>query len=145
MAKIDKQHLRRMCVKLTTARRHKCIAPCTRKEVDTRILLHLLDVVSCGHHKILIETNDTDVVALAVSNMRDIPAREKWVVFGVGKHLRYLAIHNIVRQLGPQRAKVLTMFHAIDGCDSFSFFAGKPKKSGIPERSVLLQQTYFWI
>lgn len=64
------------------------------EETDTRVLLH---AVNCGHHRILIETNDTDVVVLAVSKMPDIPARELWVAFGVGKHLRYLAIHNIVQ------------------------------------------------
>ena len=76
----------------------------------------------------MIETNDTDVVVIAVSNLQDIPARELWVAFGVAKHLRYLAIHNFVQQLGPQAAKALAMFHAITGCD-VSFFAGKGKKS----------------
>ena len=76
----------------------------------------------------MIETNDTDVVVIAVSNLQDIPARELCVAFGVGKHLRYLAIHNIVQQLGPQVAKALAMFHAITGCD-VSFFVGKGKMS----------------
>ena len=39
---------------------------CHQKEVDTRLWVHVLDACSSGHQRILIKTNDADVMVLAV-------------------------------------------------------------------------------
>ena len=44
-----------------------------------------------GHKKIVIQTADTDVVALAVSVVEEIKVEELWVAFRTGKHFRYIA------------------------------------------------------
>ena len=49
---------------------------CNHEEADTRLLVHVLDACSYGHQRILIKTNDSDVVVLAVSVAENLPADE---------------------------------------------------------------------
>ena len=84
----------------------------------------------------MIRTIDTDVVVLAVSKMQDIVVDELWIAFGTGKLFRYLAIHDIAAQLGPQKAKALPMRHALTDCDTVSFFSGKRKRTAWETWSV---------
>ena len=51
-------------------------------------------------------TGDTDVVALAISVVHKIRAEELWVAFGLGKHFRYIAVHNIAASLHLIRSKL---------------------------------------
>ena len=106
---------------------------CTHEEADKCIMLHMYIVWQCGYQRVMIETIDTDVVALAVSKMQDIVV-ELWIVFATCKHFRYLAIHDIAAQLGPQKAKALPMLRALTGCDTVSFFflAKGNEQHGIP-------------
>ena len=96
------------------------LAPCTHEEVDTRLMVHILDASCCGHQRIMIRTNDTDVVVLAVSIVSRIPAEELWVAYGTGKHLQKIVVHTIAAVLGREGAFVLPMFHALTGCE-YSF------------------------
>ena len=50
------------------------LAPCTHKEADTRILLHVADAVNQGHTKIQIHTVDTDVLVLAIAAVQKLPS-----------------------------------------------------------------------
>ena len=59
--------------------------------------------------------------------MQDIVVDELWIVFGT---------HDIAAQLGPQKAKVLPMLHALTGCDTVSFFTGKGKRTAWDTWSV---------
>ena len=103
--------------------------PCTHEEADSRIFLHVKNAIDCGHQKLLVRTVDTDVVVLAISLFFELQATELWVAFGVGKHFRYIPIHDIANQLGADKTLALPLFHALTGCDTTSFFAGKGKKS----------------
>ena len=105
------------------------IEPCNHEEEDTRIILHLLDAAQRGHTRLTVRTTDTDLVVLVVSQMHYIPATEVWLAFGVGKHFRYIAAHEIARQLGTPKSKALPMLHAFTGCDVVSLFYGRGKKS----------------
>lgn len=96
------------------------LAPCTHEEADTRLMVHILDASCCGHRRIMIRTNDTDVVVLAVSIVSRIPAEELWVAYGTGKHLQKIVVHTIAAVLGREGAFVLPMFHALTGCE-YSF------------------------
>ena len=80
------------------------------------MLLHASHAAQHGHQKILIQTDDTNVVVLAV------------LAFGTGKGLRYLAAHEVSAGLGLEKARALLMFHALTGCDTVSNFAGHRKK-----------------
>ena len=70
----------------------------------------------------MIRIIDTDVVALAVSKLKDVVVDKLWIAFATDKHFRYLATHDIAAQLGPQKAKALPVLHALTGCDTVSFF-----------------------
>ena len=76
------------------------ISPCTQEEADTRILLHVEDCAKEGHKKILIRTTDTDVLILAILCYQMADVKELWVGFGVGKHFKYIAAHEIATKLG---------------------------------------------
>ena len=60
------------------------ISPCTHKEADTHMLLHVAHAVQHGHQRIMIQTVDTDVVGLAAAQGLK-PADELWLAFGTGK------------------------------------------------------------
>ena len=68
------------------------LAPCTHEEADTRLLLHVSAATHDGHRRIVIRTNDSDVVVLAVSAVAALAERidELWLAFGTGRHFRYL-------------------------------------------------------
>ena len=65
-----------------------------------------------GNAKGSIRTVDTDV--------------EVWTAFGTGRSFHFIAAHEIARVLGPDQCMALPMFHAFVGCDTVSFFGGKP-------------------
>ena len=114
---------------------------CSHEEADTRLVLHAYHASQSGYRKILIRTVDTDVVVLAVSRVQDLSVDEIWIAFGTGKHFRYLPIHSIAEQLGPQRSKDLPMFHSIIGCDTVSFFSRRGKTSAWDSWNVFPQIT----
>ena len=100
------------------------LAPCTHKEADIRILLHLQDAVQQGYSKVSIRTVDTDVVVLAIASANRLNISELWIAFGVGKSFRFVPAHEIAKALGPDQSVALPMFHAFTGCDTVSCFGG---------------------
>ena len=57
------------------------LAPFNHEEADTRMLLHASHAAQHGHHAVLIQTVDTDVVVLAVS--LELQSEEKlWLAVG---------------------------------------------------------------
>jgi hypothetical protein len=98
------------------------------------MMLHAADAVQQGHQKILVRTVDTDVLVLAVATFFQLPFQrqlEFWVAFGTGKHLRFIAVHELASSLGPENSKALPVFHAFTGCDTVSCFAGRGKKTAM--------------
>ena len=83
---------------------------CSHEEADTRLVLHAYHASQSGCRKIFIRTVDTDVVVLVVSTVQHLSVDEIWIAFGAGKHFRYLPVHSIAEQLGPQRSKAFPMF-----------------------------------
>ena len=76
------------------------------------LAIHVLDACSSGHRRILIKTNDADVVVLAVLVAKNLPADKIWISYGTGKHLRHNAAHEIAKKIGKQKAKALPLLHA---------------------------------
>ena len=56
-------------------------APCSHKEADTRMLLHVQDALQEGHKKILLRTVDTGVLVLAVALLQQVTERESTLSF----------------------------------------------------------------
>ena len=89
---------------------------CGHEEANTIMLVHVAHAAHHGHSKILIQTVDTDIVAIAVRIFQLLEALQQlWTVFGTGRFFRYLAIHEIATAKGPQKALALPMFHALAG------------------------------
>jgi len=105
------------------------LAPCSHEEADSRMMIHAFDASLNGFRRIMIQSNDTDVVVLAVSIAPLLPLDELWISYGSSKHVRNLPGHAIATSLGREKACVLPMFHALTGCDTVSFFGGRGKKS----------------
>ena len=116
---------------LTTVRGREMeiMKSCTDEEADSPIMLHAPDASLCGHGKIMIRSNDIDVVILAISIAQMLPADEFWVSSGPVKQIFYLPAYEIAKVLGQEKASVLPMFHALTGCDIVSFFGVRGKKS----------------
>ena len=94
------------------------------------IKLHVAHAAHHGHSKILIQTVDTDVVAIAVRIFQLLEALQQlWIAFGTGKCFRYLSIREIAAAMGPQKALALPMFHALTGCDTVSAFTSHGKRT----------------
>ena len=118
------------------------ITPCTHEEVS-RMLLHVAHAARNDHHKIMIQTVDTDVVVLAVAVSQTLqPDDDLWLAFGTGKSFRYLAAHEIAAGLGPERACVLPVFHVLTGCDTVSSFVGHGKKTAWAVWAVFPELTH---
>ena len=94
------------------------LTPCNHEEADSRMMLHAAAAMKCGHRKILIRTVYTDVVVHAVWIAQECHELidELWLAFGTGKNIRYIAAHEILACLGPEKSKSLPVFHASTGC-----------------------------
>jgi len=80
----------------------------------------------------MIKANDTDVVVIAISilsSLQELGLQKLWIAFGQGKHLKWIPIHDIVPEIGPEKTNGILFFHAFTGCDVVSAFRGKGKKS----------------
>ena len=105
------------------------LSPCQQEEADTRMMLHLRHAAMQGHTKAYVRTVDSDVVVLTISIFQELGLSELWVGFGTGKSYKDIPFHHISQLLGPQRCKVLPLFHAITGCDVVSAMFGIGKKT----------------
>ena len=115
------------------------LAPCTHEEADTRIFLHAWHAAKEGYKSVLVDANDTDIVVIAISMMPSLTAiglQEMWVRFGKGEHTRWIPIHDLVSNLGPEKSKGMLFFHAFTGCDVVSSFNGKGKKTALQTWNV---------
>ena len=61
------------------------LTPSTQEEADSRIMLHLKDIVIEGNSKVSVRSVDTDVVVLAVKEVECFDITELWVAFGIAK------------------------------------------------------------
>ena len=107
--------------------------PCCHEEADTRMFVHLKHALEKDLIKsACILANDSDVVIIAISFFCDLKLlglEQLWVSFGLGNKRRWIPIHAISQQLGPEKSKGMLFFHAFSDCDTVSGFRYKKKKS----------------
>lgn len=77
---------------------------CTHEEANTRLLLHAVGAARRGYTKVMVRTVDMDVVVIAVAKFQYISLSELWIEFGVGKHLKYLPVHDISHSIGKEKS-----------------------------------------
>jgi len=86
------------------------LAPCSHKEADSRIFVHVKDMAQQGYTKVMIRTVDTGVVVIAVAKFLQIDLKELWVAFGTGKNYRHIEVHQIVSGIGAEKSQALAFF-----------------------------------
>ena len=80
--------------------------------------------------RIVLQSPDTDVLALSLSHFSDINCTEFWFKTGVKDRLRYVPVHEVMQELGGKMCRALLALHAITACDSTSALTGIGKKKG---------------
>ena len=113
-------------IKVNTTIDSSLIQPCNHEEADTRVLLHVCDASARGYKKIAITTVDTCCHNCFVSLFL-VDIDELWIEFGVGKHRKYLPIHEYANALKEEICRALPFWFTLTGCDSVSMFAGRGK------------------
>ena len=86
------------------------------------MMVHIADAVQDGHQSVMTRSTDTDVVVLVVATL---DLKELWVSYGTRKNHRILLVHLFAKALGPSKSNCLPIFHALTGCDTTSFVAGR--------------------
>ena len=108
------------------------LSPCNHEEADTRIFLHAQHAVGQNNTSVLINACDTDILAIGVSvfaTLQDAGLKELWMEFGQGQSNRWLPVHDIVKNIGPEKSNAIVFFHAFTRCDVVLAFRGKGKKT----------------
>ena len=103
---------------------------CTHEEADTRIFLHAEDMSKRGYTDVVIRSPDTDVEVIAIHFQQRISARLTFVS-GTKDKLRIVDVPALVNKLGSDVCAALPGLHALTGCDSWSAFFGKGKKTAL--------------
>ena len=89
------------------------------EEADCRIIPHVEKAALHGIERVIVYSNDTDVVYLLCYNHHFINAgiKELWLRYGVAEKTRYVPIHTLGTILGQQMCRTLLKTHIISGCD----------------------------
>ena len=90
------------------------------EEADSRIIPHVLFQSKRGTKRVLVSSNDTDVLVLLVHYFEKFAHQgleELWIMFGTGQNSRYIPIHILVSKVGPLVASGLLAAHVLSGCD----------------------------
>ena len=85
---------------------------------------------SHGHRMVMLKTNDTDVLVIAITVfpvLKDQGLEKMWLAFGQGNDTRFIPVHDVISTLGPDKSKGLSFFHAFTGGDIVSAFRHKAK------------------
>ena len=90
------------------ATRRNKLSPCSHGQVDTRMMVH----IPVSHWRGSVSCCDFRPKGIMVS-------------YGTRKNHRILVVHLFAKALGPSKSKCLPIFHALAGCDTTSFFAGR--------------------
>ena len=98
-----------------------------QEEADTRLLLYAKHAAQ-DHKRIVIQSPDTDVAVLCATHFSSLDCQQLCFRTGVKDKLRYIPMHSVAAELGPQVCDALPAMHAMTGCDSNSSISGISKK-----------------
>lgn len=115
-----------LCVTRTTAEELETLK-CNHEEADTGLLIHA-KYSTHPRSRIIIQSPDTDMLVLCVTQFDEIPCEELWFSTGVKDRLRYIPVHAVSEKLRQKLCKSLPAFHALTGCDTTSSLTGVGKK-----------------
>ena len=97
---------------------------CTQEEADTRMMVHLKDMIDNGSKTICVKTVDSDVMVILVGLFYKIKRSENvgniWLEYGTGTNLRFFNVRDLYNSVGETKARGLLFFHAFTGSDTTS-------------------------
>ena len=109
------------------------------KEADTRIFIHLIDMVTNEITKITIWTVDTDVVVFAFASFNRLHAiglREQWLLFGTDKNYKNIPVHRIASEIGTEMCSVLPGFQWVWHCVCLCWQREENSLANVPDTSA---------
>ena len=80
------------------------------EEAALRIIPHIEDSVQSKNTRIVLLSNDTDVLVLLLYFLQyftSIGLKELWIQFATGQNKRFIPVHKLSCKLGPQRIQTL--------------------------------------
>ena len=93
--------------------------PCNHEEADNRLFLHTKDISNKCIKKAIIVTVDIDVIIITLYHYFDSNLEKLWFGIGVGKHKRWLSIHQYAKNL---KIRLLYYFQLLSSnSKTFSF------------------------
>ena len=98
------------------------------EEADVRIIPHALDAVTLGSTRVVLMSNDTDVLVISLCYWDLFKAhglKELWMRGGVADTTRYIPLHTLAMKIGQSVCKLLPALHHLTGSDSTSKFGTK--------------------
>ena len=98
------------------------------EEADTRLILHSCEAISRGYKRLLVISQDTDVLLL-LTHFTGAENVEVWMISGTARNQKCYPIHLVSGKLATTVRDNLLSFHALTGCDTTSSFSGYGKKS----------------
>ena len=109
------------------------------EEADTRLIQHLIEAVKCKSEKVIVMSNDTDVVVYCLTyenRCQFYGCKELWVRFGAGEKTRNIPIHVLADKLGDHlSSSIILKTHVLTGCDVTSKIGTKSSAMKVnPER-----------
>ena len=90
------------------------------------MLLHALHAAESGYKAVIITSDDTDVLVLALGLSKGIQC-QIYQKCGTQSQTRFLNITKLCQSLGGSISGALIGMHAFTGCDTVSAFAGRGK------------------
>ena len=102
---------------------------CIIEEADQKVFVHVEHAL-IEYARVMIKTVDSDIVVLAIASSHQLaPLNTLWIEFGARKSLRFIPIHQIAGNLGPDKYFEFVFFQVFSGCDTTSSLSGKGKIS----------------
>ena len=99
------------------------------EEADERLILHIMYAARKGSERIVVLSNDTDVLVLTLHNtdrFKRKGMKELWQRAGVANTSRFIPIPVLSAKLGPNVCRVLPALHILTGCGATSKVGTKP-------------------
>ena len=97
-----------------------------QEEVDTKIILHVLDATADSAAQLSIYSPDTDVLVLAIRRYPDMCPNTSFVT-GSATTCWTIKLQPIVEALESARTAALPAFYTLTGVDNMGSFSGKGK------------------
>ena len=102
------------------------ITNCMTEEVDQRLVRHVYNCIRNGILSVVVSTNDTDVVMLLIANLPRMITINSHVIlycsFGPPDNKRIYNIIELAEEIGYEKCRCFSFFHAFTGCDTVSSF-----------------------